>query len=317
MQAGETMECRSVRTRAAAFSMFSNTTDLDLRLIRVFLAVVDARGITAAEASLGVRQSTISTQLSALEARVGFKLCDRGRGGFRLTSKGERFAATARTLVTATSEFVARVRDIDRKLVGTLAIGLIGQAPLVENARVAEAIGAFRERGQHRGRDDPDPVGWSSRLPARAPCGAVRAARARAGDRPRQFRLRRAAASRDEAQRGRQADRRRVLRGSAARVQHQGGPAGRIEAAAVLPPSHQGEVFAPASRRIDKSALEPHPHRAARTEPRCRYRPRPVYASRRPVRARQQQAVGTARARGGRAVALALDSRRSSSIVNP
>ncbi|RAC29133.1 LysR family transcriptional regulator, partial [Burkholderia multivorans] len=56
--------------------MFSNTTDLDLRLIRVFLAVVDARGITAAEASLGVRQSTISTQLSALEARVGFKLCD-------------------------------------------------------------------------------------------------------------------------------------------------------------------------------------------------------------------------------------------------
>ncbi|MCG3102541.1 LysR family transcriptional regulator, partial [Enterobacter sp. DRP3] len=27
------------------------------------------------------RQSTISTQLSALEARVGFKLCDRGRGG--------------------------------------------------------------------------------------------------------------------------------------------------------------------------------------------------------------------------------------------
>ncbi|MGZ2748812.1 LysR family transcriptional regulator [Burkholderia stagnalis] len=128
--------------------MFSNTTDLDLRLIRVFLAVVDARGITAAEASLGVRQSTISTQLSALEARVGFKLCDRGRGGFRLTSKGERFAATARTLVTATSEFVARVRDIDRKLVGTLSIGLIGQAPLVENARVAEAIGAFRKRDQ-------------------------------------------------------------------------------------------------------------------------------------------------------------------------
>lgn len=55
--------------------MFSNTSDLDLRLVRVFLAVVDARGITAAEATLGVRQSTISSQLSALEARVGFTLC--------------------------------------------------------------------------------------------------------------------------------------------------------------------------------------------------------------------------------------------------
>lgn len=65
--------------------MFSNTSDLDLRLVRVFLAVVDARGITAAEATLGVRQSTISSQLSALEARVGFTLCERGRGDFSLT----------------------------------------------------------------------------------------------------------------------------------------------------------------------------------------------------------------------------------------
>jgi LysR family transcriptional regulator, transcriptional activator for bauABCD operon len=128
--------------------MFSNTSDLDLRLIRVFLAVVDARGITAAEASLGVRQSTISTQLSVLEARVGFKLCDRGRGGFRLTSKGERFATTARELMGATSDFVARVREIDRKLVGTLSIGLIGHAPLVENTRVAEAVGTFQRRDQ-------------------------------------------------------------------------------------------------------------------------------------------------------------------------
>src|SRR5690606_23382779 len=101
--------------------MFSNTTDLDLRLIRDFLAVVDARGLTAAEASLGVRQSTVGPQLSALEARGGFKLCARGRGGFRLTSKGARFAAPAPTLGAARSEFVARVRDIERKRVGTLS----------------------------------------------------------------------------------------------------------------------------------------------------------------------------------------------------
>lgn len=128
--------------------MFSNTSDLDLRLVRVFLAVVDARGITAAEATLGVRQSTISSQLSALEARVGFTLCERGRGGFRITSKGERFVASARALVAATSQFVAQVRDIDRKLVGTLSIGLIGQVSHVENARFAEAIGVFRKRDQ-------------------------------------------------------------------------------------------------------------------------------------------------------------------------
>jgi DNA-binding transcriptional LysR family regulator len=128
--------------------MISNTTDLDLKLIRVFLAVADARGITAAQASLGVGQPTISTQLSALEARVGFRLCERGRGGFRLTSKGERFTATARALMGATSDFAARVREINRKLVGTLSIGLIGHASHVENTRVAEAISAFRRRDQ-------------------------------------------------------------------------------------------------------------------------------------------------------------------------
>lgn len=128
--------------------MFSNTTDLDLRLIRVFLAVADARGITAAESLIGSRQSTISGQLSVLETRLGFKLCERGRGGFRLTAKGERFAASARTLVVAATDFVAQVREMDRKLVGSLAIGLIGQSPPTENARLAEAIGAFRRRDQ-------------------------------------------------------------------------------------------------------------------------------------------------------------------------
>ncbi|WGS44908.1 LysR family transcriptional regulator [Burkholderia sp. JSH-S8] len=128
--------------------MYVCTSDLDLRLIKVFLAVLDARGITAAEAMLGVRQSTISTQLAMLEARVGFRLCERGRGGFRLTSKGERFAASARNLIGATSSFVAEVREMDRKLVGTLNVGLIGNTALRENTRMVEAISAFRKRDQ-------------------------------------------------------------------------------------------------------------------------------------------------------------------------
>lgn len=43
--------------------MLGQPSDLDLRLIRVFLAVVDANGITPAQATLNVSQSTISTQL--------------------------------------------------------------------------------------------------------------------------------------------------------------------------------------------------------------------------------------------------------------
>ena len=54
--------------------MLSTVTDLDLRLIRVFLAIVDAGGVSAAQDVLGVGQSTISSQLATLETRLDFRL---------------------------------------------------------------------------------------------------------------------------------------------------------------------------------------------------------------------------------------------------
>lgn len=128
--------------------MLTNLTDFDLRLIRVFLAVADARGITAAQATLNVSQSTISSQLAALETRVGFRLCERGRGGFRLTAKGERFAMSSRRLIVATHAFCAEASNMDRQLVGELNLGLIGHTPFSQNARISDAIARFRQRDQ-------------------------------------------------------------------------------------------------------------------------------------------------------------------------
>ncbi len=44
---------------------------VDLRLLRVFVAVVEARGFTAAQTVLNVGASTISNHISALETRSG------------------------------------------------------------------------------------------------------------------------------------------------------------------------------------------------------------------------------------------------------
>ena len=62
--------------------------EVDLRLLRVFDAVVRCGGLSAAQAELNVGQSTISMQIGQLEVRLGAKLCERGRGGFRLTDQG-------------------------------------------------------------------------------------------------------------------------------------------------------------------------------------------------------------------------------------
>ena len=56
--------------------------DVDLRLLRVFLAVADAGSFSGAQAQLNVGGSTISLHMRELEKRVGFRLCERGRGGF-------------------------------------------------------------------------------------------------------------------------------------------------------------------------------------------------------------------------------------------
>ncbi|NLP63303.1 LysR family transcriptional regulator [Paraburkholderia sacchari] len=128
--------------------MLGNLTDLDLRLLRVFVAVVEAGGVSVAQTTLNVSQPTISAQLSTLETRLGYRLCERGRSGFRLTEKGERMYELAITLLAAAEEFALKARHLDRKLVGTLAIGLIGHAPIGENARISEAIASFKQRDE-------------------------------------------------------------------------------------------------------------------------------------------------------------------------
>src|SRR5256885_16544158 len=105
--------------------MLHTVSDLDLRLLRVFLAIVDAGGVSAAQASLGVGQSTLSSQLSTLETRLGFSLCERGRGGFRLTAKGRRFVDMAPPGPPGPEGVRGPARTNTPHAGGTLALGLI------------------------------------------------------------------------------------------------------------------------------------------------------------------------------------------------
>ncbi len=129
-------------------TLLRNVFDFDLRLIRLFLSVVDAGGITAAQATLNLGQSTISTHLATLEARLGFRLCERGRSGFRLTPRGINFVHQSRQLLTTLDEFSVAVRNMDRKLVGVLNIGLIDHLPIAQSARISKTISRFRLRDQ-------------------------------------------------------------------------------------------------------------------------------------------------------------------------
>ena len=62
---------------------------VDLRLLRLFMTIVEAGGFSAAQSELNLSLSTISTHFADLETRLGLRLCRRGRSGFQLTPEGQ------------------------------------------------------------------------------------------------------------------------------------------------------------------------------------------------------------------------------------
>ncbi len=101
-----------------------NLMNIDLRLLKVFMAVVDAGGFAAAEDALNISTSTISTHISTLETRVGARLCRRGRSGFALTDEGQHILEAAKDLVGAMETFSARIRSLREGSAVILRVGV-------------------------------------------------------------------------------------------------------------------------------------------------------------------------------------------------
>ncbi|SLN12371.1 HTH-type transcriptional regulator BenM [Roseovarius albus] len=120
-----------------------NLSKADLHLLHVFTAVVDARGFSAAQIELNVSPSTISRQISDLEIRLGMKLCQRGRSGFRVTEKGELVYRAAQRLFASIREFTETVDGSRGKLVGNLSIAVIDNWVFNTQSQFSSALRQF------------------------------------------------------------------------------------------------------------------------------------------------------------------------------
>ncbi len=99
--------------------------NIDIRLLRVFTSLADAGGFMDAQVALNLSQSTLSTHLSALERKLGGQLCERGRGGFRLTPLGESTYVAAKQLFADIDAFHGRIARDRVRLVGRLRLGIV------------------------------------------------------------------------------------------------------------------------------------------------------------------------------------------------
>ena len=127
-------------------SKFKQVTDLDLRLLRSFAEIVDRGGFAGAQAVLNISQSVMSEHLKTLETRLGFVLCKRGPGGFKLMPEGERVYKAAKQLFGAIDEFKADIGEIGDEMSGEVVVALEDEIITNSACRVPEALRMFGER---------------------------------------------------------------------------------------------------------------------------------------------------------------------------
>jgi DNA-binding transcriptional LysR family regulator len=141
--------------------------NLDITLLRAFLAVVEAGGVTRAAAALGVSQAAASQQIKRLEEALDCRLFERQGRGLALAPAGERLLAQARRLlalndevwsVMRTPSFEGEVRlgvpyDIIASVVPPILRRFAKAQPLVRVSLVCEDSKVVRERLRSGGVD--------------------------------------------------------------------------------------------------------------------------------------------------------------------
>lgn len=118
-------------------------SDIDLRLLRVFVAVAEAKGFAAAEAYLNVSTSTISVHISNLENRLGIRLCERGRSGFKLTDRGRIVFEETKSMLKSLDDFAGTLATVKSRLAGRLAIGMVDALVDHPSFPISKALRAF------------------------------------------------------------------------------------------------------------------------------------------------------------------------------
>ncbi|SUY28521.1 LysR family transcriptional regulator [Aminobacter aminovorans] len=124
-------------------------SDFDLRLLMVFKTVVECGGLSASQSALDMSLSNISTHMANLEKRVGFKICHRGRSGFRLTSGGAELYASVEDLFQSIDHFRNKAFYTKNHVGKELSLGIIDGLISERQFSIQTAIQtlAVKERG--------------------------------------------------------------------------------------------------------------------------------------------------------------------------
>ena len=109
--------------------------------VRSFLAIARARSLSGAARDLGVRQSTMSRRLEALEARAGARLLQKTPRGFELTPLGEAVLGNAERME---AEAIAVERVVQGRDVALSGVVRLTTVEVIANLLLPGAIVALQ-----------------------------------------------------------------------------------------------------------------------------------------------------------------------------
>jgi len=102
-----------------------DTSSLELRHLRYFVATSEALNFTRAARQLNVAQPTLSHSISQLEERLGNKLFERSARGIRLTPAGKVFEKTAYRVLREISTASQLISESAGLIAGEIRLGFV------------------------------------------------------------------------------------------------------------------------------------------------------------------------------------------------
>ncbi|SLN65659.1 HTH-type transcriptional regulator CynR [Roseovarius albus] len=115
-------------------------------LLETFVTVAECGGFSDAQFALGITQSAISIRIRDLETSLGYKVCERGRSGFRLTERGEIAYNKARDILRSARDFDAELLELRDAITGDLRIGIVDAVSTLPDFSLTETLCRFLGR---------------------------------------------------------------------------------------------------------------------------------------------------------------------------
>ncbi|MFO1157714.1 MAG: LysR family transcriptional regulator [Reyranellaceae bacterium] len=98
---------------------------MDLKGVRAFCSVAEGGGFSRAAATLGIAQSVLSRQVSALEGEFGGRLFHRTGRGVQPTELGEALLPRAKALLAEADQLAAEARGESGSPMGSVDLGVV------------------------------------------------------------------------------------------------------------------------------------------------------------------------------------------------